>query len=46
MFALRTIARSPATSNVAAIAARGLSTQTTEAVQKLKSALEGYRLAQ
>ena len=41
MFALRTIARSPATS----IAARGLSTQTTEAVQKLKTVLEGYRLA-
>ena len=45
MFSLRTIARSPATSRVSAVAARGLSTQTTEAVQKLKTVLEGYRLA-
>lgn len=43
---LRTIAR-PLASRAAstAVVRRGLSTQTREAVEKLKSVFEGYRLA-
>ena len=44
MFTLRTLAR-PVASGAANIGVRGLSTQTTELVEKLKSVLEGYRLA-
>ena len=44
MFALRTLARPVASCTASISAGRGLSTQTTEAVEKLKSVLEGYRL--
>mmetsp|Transcript_15720 Transcript_15720/g.29975 ORF Transcript_15720/g.29975 Transcript_15720/m.29975 type:complete len:116 (-) Transcript_15720:121-468(-) len=45
MFSLRTLARPIASRTASTAAVRGLSTQTTEAVEKLKSVLEGYRLA-
>lgn len=44
MFALRSLARSTnATARI--VVARGLSTQSTQALENLKMVLEGYRLA-
>jgi hypothetical protein len=45
MFALRTISTSPVKIRLATVATRALSTQTVQAVDKLKSVLEAYRLA-
>lgn len=45
MLALRTLTSPSTTSRVAMIAMRGLSTQTCQAVEKLKNVFEGYRLA-
>eukprot|EP00977_Amphora_coffeiformis_P010315 scaffold2388_cov163-Amphora_coffeaeformis.AAC.11 len=45
MFSLTTLARPITSQGGARIVVRGLSTQTSAAVEKLKTVLEGYRLA-
>jgi len=45
MFSLRTITRPIASQMATRLVVRGLSTQTTAAVDKLRTVLEGYRLA-